>query len=262
MNGQIASESPAVWEFSIAPSFYQTGWFVLSACLMAAAAAASIWRLRVRQMKAKFSAILRERARIAREIHDTLLQSLYGVALRLDRIGATVAMSPQTAEHELRVLRQQVEFYVREARESIRDLRSPVLEAKDLPAALRDAVDRITNGQPVECEFHVNGRPRRADARTEANLLRIGEEAVSNAVRHAKATRVQVALGYDSDRLWLRVADDGGGFDTADPETANHWGLTTIQERSEQIGARFRLTTRPGAGTVIEIETDNGGRKG
>jgi signal transduction histidine kinase len=256
MNGQIGSENPAVWEFSIAPAFYQTEWFLLSAATAAVLVAGSLWRLRVRQMKTKFSAILGERARIAREIHDTLLQSLYGVALRLDRIGATVSSEPHGAQYQLHVLRQQVEYYVREARQSIRDLRSPVLETKDLPAALKEAVDRITSGQPVECDFRVTGKPRRADAKIEENLLRIGQEAVSNAVRHANARRVQVELGYDADRLLLHVADDGEGFDTAVPTTENHWGLTNIQERSEQIGAKFHLQTQPGAGTTIEVEAN------
>lgn len=256
MNEPVASESPAVWEFSIAPSFYQTRWFPFVLCTIAAMAVAGVWRLRVHQVNARFSAILGERARVAREIHDTLLQSLYGVALRLDNIAATVASSPTIAEHQLHVLRREVEFYVREARQSIRDLRSPVLETRDLAAALREAVDRVTSGEPVDCEFRVTGRARRADARTEENLLRIGQEAVGNAVRHGNATRVRVALAYDTDRVSLRVADDGEGFDTADPRTENHWGLTNIQERSEQIGAKFRLTTQPGAGTTIEIEAN------
>jgi signal transduction histidine kinase len=254
-NDGATSDAPAEWGFSIAPSFYQTAWFPASICLIIGLAITGIWRLRVHQVKQRFSAILVERARMAREIHDTLLQSLSGVAIRLDNIAATVSASPRIAERQLHTLRQQVEFYVREARQSIRDLRSPVLETRDLGTALRETGERITSGQPVAFELRVSGRAQRAEARTEENLLRIGQEGISNAVQHGKATRIRVELNYALDSVALRIVDDGEGFDVADGSShENHWGLTSMQERAEQIEGTFQLTTTPGLGTTIHIE--------
>ncbi len=254
-NDGATSDAPAEWGFSIAPSFYQTAWFPASICLIIGLAITGIWRLRVHQVKQRFSAILVERARMAREIHDTLLQSLSGVAIRLDNIAATVSASPRIAERHLHTLRQQVEFYVREARQSIRDLRSPVLETRDLGTALRETGERITSGQPVAFELRVSGRVRRAEARTEENLLRIGQEGISNAMQHGKAERIRVELNYALDSVALRIVDDGEGFDLAAGSShENHWGLTSMQERAEQIEATFQLTTQPGLGTTIHIE--------
>jgi signal transduction histidine kinase/ligand-binding sensor domain-containing protein len=253
-NDGVTSEAPAEWEFSITPSFYQTAWFPASICAIIGLALTGIWRLRVHQVKQRFSAILVERARVARELHDTLLQSLSGVAIRLDNIAATVSASPRMAERHLHTLRQQVEFYVREARQSIRDLRSPVLETQDLGTALRGTGERITSGQPVAFELRVTGKARRAEARTEEHLLRIGQEAISNAVQHGKATRIRVELNYTLQSVALRVVDDGKGFDVAGSSHENHWGLTSMQERAEQIEATFQLTTEPGLGTTIHIE--------
>jgi signal transduction histidine kinase len=148
-----------------------------------------------------------------------------------------------------------VEFYIREARESIRDLRSPVLQNQDLGAALREACERITDSSGVSLEFQVSGLPRRGARKLEENLLRIGHEAVANAVRHAGPSLVRVTLQYDDDAVRLRVEDDGAGFD---PELAvhgrdGHWGVLTMRERADQIGGRFVLTSSPGKGTRLEV---------
>src|SRR5262249_22713207 len=172
-------------------------WFPATILIVIVGAIAGIWRLRVHQVDARFSAILVERARVARELHDTLLQSLSGIALQLDSIAATVGSAPRIAERQLHVLRQRVEFYVREARQSIGDLRSPVLETQDLAAALRQAGHRLTRGQPVEFELVLNGKPRRADGRTEENLFRIGQEAIRNAIRHGRPHKIRVELNYE-----------------------------------------------------------------
>ena len=176
-NDGVASESEAVWAFAIAPAFYQTRWFQLLLVAVGAAAATMVWRLRVRQVRSKYSLILVERSRMAREIHDTLLQSLLGVMLRLGDLEQTVEGPADAARQQLGRLRQQVEFYIREARQSIRDLRSPILQTRDLVTALRETGERLTAGRVVFA-YDASGPARRAPAKVEEHVLRIAQEAI------------------------------------------------------------------------------------
>ena len=141
VNDGVASDREAVWTFSLAPAFYQTRWFTLALVLLAAGGVAAAWRVRVHRVRGRFSAILVERTRVAREIHDTLLQSLLGVMLQLDHVTSEIDRAPQDAKDLLHRLRRQVEFHIREARHSIRDLRSPVLQSRDLVSVLADQIE-------------------------------------------------------------------------------------------------------------------------
>lgn len=219
------------------------------------AVATVAWRARVRRAKGTLSPILAERARIARAIHDTLLQDLVGVLLRLDEVSNTLDERAEPARDSLRRVRQQVETCIREARESIRDLRSPVLQREDLGAALREAGERITAGRVVSFDFRIGGRPKRGAQTVEEHLLRIGQEAISNAVRHGTPSIVSVALIYDEKSVRLRVEDDGIGFDpkAVTPPGDGHWGVITMRERAEQIGGTFEITSRAGKGSRVEV---------
>ena len=189
---------------------------------------------------------------MAREIHDTLLQSLVGVALQLDTISDKADSTPRVRDH-LASLRRQVEGFIREARQSIWNLRSPALAVHDLPTALREAGETLTVGTGVRFEVVIVGKPQRFSPRVEEQLLRIGQEAVSNAVRHANATVICLELRYTDASVVLRVLDDGCGFDPAVATAAgNHWGLKSMQERAEQIGGSLQLLTKPGEGTILE----------
>jgi signal transduction histidine kinase/ligand-binding sensor domain-containing protein len=254
-NDGVPADREAVWEFSLAPAFYQTQWFAAAALMLLAAGVAAAWRARVHQVRGRFSSILVERTRVAREIHDTLLQSLLGVLLRLDEVANTIDVSTHTAKEQLVRLRQQVEFYAREARHSIRDLRSPVLQTRDLAAALREAGERLTAMKPIVFELVATGKPYRGAQRVEEHLLRIGQEAISNAVRHGNPRSVRVELRYGVESIVLRVSDDGVGCDPQQAGAAcdGHWGLTSMQERAEQIGGTFRLVSSRGKGTLVEV---------
>ena len=252
-NDGVASESEAVWAFQIAPAFHQTRWFQLLLLAVGVAIATAAWRMRVGQVRSKYSLILVERTRMAREIHDTLLQSLLGVMLRLGEVEKTVDESASAAKQQLGRLRQQLEFYIREARQSIRDLRSPLLQTRDLATALRETGERLTVGQAV-FEFGATGPARRAPLRVEEHVLRIAQEAISNALRHARPQVVRVNLSYTSTSMALRVSDNGEGFDRlAIDGDDGHWGITSMQERAAQIEAEFQLRSAPGQGTAVEL---------
>jgi signal transduction histidine kinase/streptogramin lyase len=244
---------PAEMTLTMAPVLYQTRAFYGVVAIAVLLAGGAVWRLRWRAVQRRFMLVFSERTRVAREIHDTLLQSLVGVALQLNTIAQRPESSPDAMRAHLATLRKQVERFIREARQSIWNLRSPALAVHDLPTALREACQTVTDGTDVRFELVVIGKSRGFAPRVEEQLLRIGQEAVSNAVRHANANVVCLELQYAEQSVLLRVSDDGCGFDPAVvAAVGNHWGLRNMEERAQQIGGKLTVVTRPGSGTVLE----------
>ena len=247
------AEPGAALAFTIRPMFYQTIWFALLCGATIVLAVWGAWAVHTRQLRDQFAVLVRERARLSREIHDTLLQGLVGMALRLDAMTGDLVGHPELTSEFVR-LRKEVEAYIREARQSIWDLRSPQLEAGDLPRALRDAGERAAASHHVEFSLSVRGTPERHPVDVEEQLMRIGQEAVLNAVRHSRARRVWMELQYDAGAVALRVYDDGSGFDpaTADDDAAGHYGLRSMRERAQTLGAEFVIASHAGSGTCVE----------
>jgi signal transduction histidine kinase len=211
------------------------------------------WRRRVRQIKREFDLVLAERTRVGREIHDTLLQSLVVVALEFDDIAEQLEPAKAALKAQVIHIRTRVEQYILEARQSISSLRSPMLEQSDLSTALQQSGESATATHDIRFEFALHGIPRRLGETLEEQLLRIGQEAVSNAIRHAAASRIHMELFFDHAAVRLRVSDDGCGFDPEQPFSANaHWGIAGMRERAEKVGAHLRLVSQPGAGTTVE----------
>jgi len=158
-------------------------------------------------------------------------------------------------------LRKEVEQYIREARHSIWNLRKPVIGRRDLTAEMRAAASRIITGHPIALDFVVAGTPYPCPADADEQLLRICQEAVLNAVRHAEATAIRVELRFDADAIVLRVIDNGRGFDpeaTIPLEAAGHYGLVSMRERASQVGGVFTVRTTQHAGTQIEARVPAG----
>jgi len=260
----VWNEAGAGWEFSVLPAFYQTYWFI---ALLTGAGAAGLWtlhRLRLRSatrvVQDRYAERLAERTRIARELHDTLLQSLAGAALQLNAISKAIATMPDDVRKELDCIRQQMHDCFREARQKVWDLRSPMLEGRDLPAALRESLEKITR-VTEGFRLTVTGEPRAFPPHVEEQLLRIGEESVTNALRHSGAGNIVVELRYETERLVLCVSDDGKGFDLDVARRRNgHWGLRNMQDRAKEIGAKWNIESGPGRGTKTEtvVPVSNG----
>lgn len=253
-NDGVWNETGAALSFAILPAFYQTAWFRLVVLATMAFAAWGAWRLRVRRVREQFDMVLAERARMAREIHDTLLQSLVGVTLQFDALSSGLDQSSSPLRREIDRLRKQLEQCIREARQSILDLRTPAPGESDLASAIRQVIEKQTRDSAVTFDLTIVGTPRPSGPRVTQQLQRIAQEAVTNAMRHADATRIRIQLCYDDGSVALRVSDNGRGFDPARPvfTPEDHWGLANMKERADQIGAQFRLTSSPGAGTEIE----------
>jgi signal transduction histidine kinase len=200
------------------------------------------------------AAVYGERMRLGREIHDTLLQSLAGLALQLDGIEHSVRAADDRAPSQIARIREQVEEHVREVRQSIWDLRSPAPQPRSLVETLGAGVRRLASDS-VLLEVNVIGTPRPCPERVERQLLRIAREAVINAVRHGKAGSVSLKLAFNRRALRLTVTDNGCGFDLAAVglEADIHYGLLAMKERALAAGGSCTVTSRPGAGTEVDV---------
>lgn len=206
-----------------------------------------------RQSEAEFSAILAERNRIAREIHDTLAQGLGAISLHLELVTGQVPAGSEAALH-LAEASGLTRESMREARNSIWNMRSQVLETHDLAGALAGVLDQLTESDGIESRFLVTGERYRLPPVTESNLLRIGQEAIANAVKHSDAKHIEVTLGFSPHEVTLRVKDDGCGFDVdKSPPDGGHFGLVGLRERAQELGAILRLESLPGQGTEVTL---------
>ncbi|HEY0377292.1 MAG TPA: two-component regulator propeller domain-containing protein [Pyrinomonadaceae bacterium] len=258
-NDGVWNEAGASLDLYLRPHFYQTYWFY---ALSAAALALAVWQLyllRVRQVKRRFAAVLDERNRIAREIHDNLAQEILGISIQLELVSRTMSKDAEATKSHLDRARVLVRHSIAEARRYIWDLRSQALEQNDLPSALTETARRLTAGTDVQAQVQVSGTFRPLSALIESNLLRIGQEAINNAVRHAEAQRILINLKFDSRRVQLSVRDNGRGFDTKTRGANGHFGLVGMRERAEQMGGTLFVESGAGEGTEVVVEVPLGG---
>lgn len=211
------------------------------------------------QQKVKREAILEERDRIAREFHDTLEQELTAIVIQLDAVEAQSDSSPETMRRLLEQARNMTGRSLSEARRSVWDLRSHLLETGDLVTALTEMSAPLAVASGVNIAVEFSGVPRKLPAVTEHHLLRVSQEALANALKHSGAKRIVVALNYEESDVTLCFRDDGKGFDrsTVGHASKGHFGLLDMQERAEKIGARFSLNSQPGHGTEILISVSS-----
>ena len=251
-NGQAGEASYA---FTILPQFYETAWFRVLAALLLAASAWAVYRLRVRQIRSRFALVLEERARLAREIHDTLAQGFVGISSQLDAVAMCMPEEGSPARRYLDLARRMARHSLTEARRSVMDLRASVLEGQDLAAALSSSTRMWTAGSGVDVEIEVSGTPTELPQDYEQHLLRIAQEAVTNALKHSAASRILIKLHMETRKLYLRIVDDGRGFeqDGVFASLGGHFGLIGMRERAERLGGELTLASEPGKGTEVEV---------
>jgi signal transduction histidine kinase/ligand-binding sensor domain-containing protein len=254
------TENGAAVRLEILPPFWSTWWFREACVALMAMSVWSIYRLRVaavaRRLDLAFQERLRERTRIAQELHDTLLQNIAGLCLQIGGLAKVVVTAPESAGERLKELRRQGEQCLREARQAVWNIRS---ENLDLAMALRETGKRLTAGTRSNFVLREEGEPRRLSLDLKEQVLRIGQEAIANAVRHAEAGSIDTQLRFQKKQLQLRISDDGRGFDMEklDMERVGaltgHFGLITMRERAKAIGASIVISSKTNSGTSIEV---------
>lgn len=253
LDGETSDETS--FAFEVLPHFYETAWFRWLFAASLAAAIYGVYKLRLRQMRGRFSLVLEERARLAREIHDTLAQAFVGISSQLEAVAVKMNGDLTVARRHLEMARKMARHSLTEARRSVMDLRASSLGDQDLPSALTSGARRWAAGSSVPVEVNVSGEPRKLPEEVEMNVLRIAQEAVTNALKHAGAMTILVHLQMEARRLLLRVKDDGRGFEPSHVFTAldGHFGILGMRERAERLGGELELSSEPGQGTQVEV---------
>jgi signal transduction histidine kinase/ligand-binding sensor domain-containing protein len=253
-NDGLWSEQGAALVFELRPHFYQTWWFL--ALLLAAAIGGVLagLRLRLRRAEGEFRAVLGERSRIAREIHDTLAQGYVGISVQLEVLSELLRMNkPEAAAKQLDVTRGYVREGLAEARQSIWALRSPDSVERTLPVKIRRLAEAENSHGLAAC-FSSFGAYRPLPVEMEQEFLRVAQEAIHNVKKHAGATTLTVQLEYGPAEIALEVRDNGRGFETGEDNAPGHFGLTGMRERAASIDGQIEVSSEPGVGTTVRLK--------
>ena len=238
------------------PHLYRTPWFVGLCALSVVAAALGAYRFRLRQVHARFEAVLEERNRIAREMHDTVIQGCVSASALLE---AVVSLEPEDSgpgRHLLDTARNQVRDTVNEARRAVWNLRQGETGSPAISKLLEQMAQQVSETSRVRVQFEAAGNPQTLDRTVEYVILRVAREAVANAVHHGQPAEVRVNVHFNSDNIQLNVLDDGRGFDIQQVLAVQgaHFGLIGMRERIEHLGGYFQIDSSPGKGTRLSVE--------
>lgn len=210
---------------------------------------------RVISEKLRREAMQEERQRVARELHDTIEQYLAGLSIQLGNTRSKLTKSPDEVERALDLAQSMLRHCRAEARTSIRDLRSVTLEQRGLIGAMKEILAPVAEEGGMTFDLAISGSPMKLGESIETHLLRIAQESVSNAAKHAHAQGVSVRLHYRPSEIALEIEDNGSGFDTHAPLPRGHFGLRGLQERANKIQATLTVDSVPGRGTLIRVIT-------
>ena len=266
----VASNNSGVWndqgdtlEFSIAPAYYQTIWFRTLCAIAFAGLLWAAYQWRVRQLQHQFDITLEarvsERTRIARDLHDTLLQSFHGLLLRFQTVSLLLPERPTEAKEKLDSAIEQAAGAITEGRDAVQGLRASTVERNDLALAIRTLGEELENGssnhRPAAFRVAVEGQARDLHPILRDEIYKIAAEALRNAFHHAQAKQVEVEIRY-GDEFRLRVRDDGKGMDAAVLSShglEGHYGLRGMRERATLIKGKLAVWSEVNAGTEVEL---------
>ena len=260
----IASNNDGVWneqgaalDFAIVPAWYQTNWFRTLYVVAFVGLMAFFYQLRVRQLQRQFAigveARVDERTRIARDLHDTLLQSFQGLMLRLQLVEDLLPEGK--AKNQLEQTLQRADQAIREGRRAVYNLRCSTAAPTNLAQAVRSLGDEFATDNPAAFHLEVEGAARDLNPIIRDELYLITREALRNAFSHARAGHIEAEITYGERAFRLRIRDDGEGIPTPILEEGRpgHYGLLGMRERAKQVGGKLDFWSRAGAGTEIEL---------
>lgn len=236
------------------PHFYRSWWFVLLCVGFVAAFILALHRMRVRQVRRRFQAVLEERNRLAREVHDTLLQGCTGVSAVLEAVASIPEAHGPLKQSLLDQARAQIRTTINEARDAVWALRHERDALQDLARLMDGMRTQLSRELGVPIEYSVEGQPFAVNRPVAHELIMIAREAVHNAASHATPTRVRLHLGFRENDLAVGVEDDGCGFEPdIIPADSMHFGLVGMQERVARLGGTIRLNSVRSVGTTVTV---------
>jgi signal transduction histidine kinase len=265
-NDGVWNDAGALLDFSIDPAYYQTRGFQVACIAALLAAIWGLYRYRLRQIAHEFNVRLEERVgertRIARDLHDTLLQNFHGV---LPRLQAVYKLLPERVSEAKEILNTTIDDAaqaITEARDAVQNLRSSTAVTNDLAKAVQTlgedlaAHQNATNGNTAAFTVEVEGAPQDLHPILRDEIYRIAAEAVRNAFNHARARRIEVEIWYSAQDVRVRVRDDGAGIEpnvVGQEGREGHFGLAGMRERAEHICGKLDIWSERGAGTEVEL---------
>jgi signal transduction histidine kinase/ligand-binding sensor domain-containing protein len=240
-------------EFEIRPHIYQRWWFVPLCVLALGLLAWTIYRMRVRQMREQFVLILAERSRIARELHDTLIQGFSGITMQLQAFAGR-SRSPED-RRALREIIQDAGTCLQETRRSVAGLRGGGSSTSGLAAAISDAARQLAQEHGLRVKLNLDDHHQQLPAEVKYNLLCIVQESITNTIKHAAAHLVEITMVFSGDELRLTIHDDGRGLqrELTSNNDGGHYGMIGMRERAAQMGASLEITGPPGLGTTVMV---------
>jgi signal transduction histidine kinase/streptogramin lyase len=258
-NSGVWNEAGTYLDFTIAPAYYQTTWFRVLLAIAFLMLLGVIYQLRLRQVagqvRARMEERLDERERIARDLHDTLLQSVQGLILKFHAVAKLIPRD-QPAHEAIEKTLDRADEVLAEGRDRVRNLRSSTVPVGGLPAAFKRVVEETPKGRDATFKTVVEGSVRELHPMVREESYRIGREALINALTHSSGRLVEVEISYEPRQFRLRVRDDGNGIDPkvlAEGGRADHWGMQGMRERADRIGAELKIWSRHQTGTEVEL---------
>jgi ligand-binding sensor domain-containing protein len=257
-NDGVWNESGTTLDFDLLPAFYQTRSFLLLCVAVLIILSLGAYRLRVWQvtthLRERFEERLKERTRIAQELHDSLIQDVMGISLQLE-VTDELLPSGLSANVSLARALSLCKSALDAGRRALNDLRSAPLSADDLVKSFSQLANELTREAGTKIDVIVEGRERTLNALAGNDVLQVGRQAITNAFQHAHAKRIHVLLSYGEQQLQIRVQDNGCGIseETLNLGRPGHYGIAGMKERAERLGGSISIRTRVGEGTEVNL---------
>lgn len=233
--------------------FYRTLWFTGLCLFLLGVIAVVAYQMRIRQVHGRFAAVLAERTRLAREMHDTLIQGCAGVSAMLEAALECAPDDPDSREHMIEYASTQIRATMDEARQAVWNLRGNERAPENLAKSLRQMSERVSREYGVQAECSVDGTPFPIGQLATHELMMVAREGFYNAVLHGEPNRIAASLCFTARELSLEIADDGHGFDATAHAAEGHYGLRGLRERVSRIDGKVAIESQPGRGTTVRV---------
>lgn len=241
------------------PYFYRTTWFIALCVLVAGLVAVAAYQVRIRQVHGRYQAVLDERTRLAREMHDTLIQGCASVSAMLEAASECPPDDAETRQHMIEYASTQIRVAMDEARQAVWNLRAGESGSETLAGNLEQMSRRVSREYGVQAECRVEGAPYAVGRQAMHELMMVAREGLYNAVLHGDPARIATHLSFAPDALALEITDDGRGFNAAQQPVNGHYGLQGLRERVARMAGSVAIHSQPGAGTTIRVHVPRRG---